>query len=272
MGWDLGTPGADAICAGAGRNRIDGRGGNDRIYGGSGNDDITTPSGTDCVFAGSGNDTVRAGAGSDLVYGDNRTGRSRDATDTGPDGADVLHGGLANDSIDGGGGSDVIFTGGDGTARPSSSITHGGPGNDVFVSYSRYRVLAEYLYGDAGSDLLWPNPVRLTPLGNTAIGGAGNDAIILMNWLPDGAHMGDLTTTVKYPCQDSRPGQRARPVRQRRDSTGKVSSELSVKPSPELAEIQGWINVAHGGFPSDMCICDPKIPGWAATLGDTVYS
>jgi hypothetical protein len=36
--------------------------------------------------------------------------------------------------------------------------------------------------------------------------------------------------------------------------------------------VQGWINVARGGFPSDMCVCDPKLPGWMSILGDTLRS
>jgi hypothetical protein len=296
-----GTPGNDVICAGAGNDRINGRGGNDRVYAGAGNDKVTTLGGIDYVFAGSGSDVVDAGAGSDLIYGDNPTTSLRDKTDTGADGADVLNGGLASDSIEGGGGNDLIFTGGDGTSRPSASITHGGPGNDVILSDFRHPALAEYMYGDAGSDLLWPNPTRLTPLGNTAIGGAGNDAIILLNGLPDGAHMGDLASSVKFPlgklCSVSVPlpdrliaGSHGKltcklPVDVKVpglvkgidlsvsvDSSGKTSTDVSVKPSPELAEVQGWVNVARGGFPSDMCICDPKLPGWMSMLGDTVYS
>jgi Ca2+-binding RTX toxin-like protein len=281
---------------------INGLGGNDRIYAGAGNDTIATGSGNDYVFAGSGSDTVSAGAETDLIFGDNPVGKVyADPSDTGTDGNDVIDGGLGSDSIDGGGANDIILTGGDGSAHPSASITHGGPGNDVILSDFRHPTLTEYFYGDSGSDLLWPNPIRITPLGNTAIGGAGNDVIILLNGLPDGAHMGDLATSVKIPigefCSvsvplpDQRtPGSNGKlscklPIDVRIpglvngidlqvsiDSSGKANSDVSVKPSPELGELQAWVDLARGDFPRELCICDPKLPGWASILGDTVYS
>ena len=83
----------DVICAGAGNDRINGRGGADRIYAGSGNDTVTTDSGNDYVFAGSGSDTVSTGADTDPIYGDNRLGKHADPYDTGADGNDVIYGG-----------------------------------------------------------------------------------------------------------------------------------------------------------------------------------
>jgi RTX calcium-binding nonapeptide repeat (4 copies) len=155
--------------------------------------------GTDCIFAGSGSDVVEAGAGSDLIYGDNPTTALRDKTDTGGEESDVLNGGLASDSIDGGGGNNLIFTSGDGTSRLSASITHRGPGNDVILSDFRHPALAEYIVRRRRqrSAVAEPNPAHAA--GNTAIGGAGNDAIVLLNRLPYGAHMGDLSSSVKFP-------------------------------------------------------------------------
>src|SRR6185369_17167131 len=125
-----GTSGDDIICAGAGNDAIDGRVGNDRIYAGGGDDVIVAGAGNDAIFAGSGGDRVSAGA--DVIYGDNPVGMVYfDPADTGADGNDVIDGGPGSDPIDGGAGNDIIFTGGDGSTRPSASITHGRPGNDV---------------------------------------------------------------------------------------------------------------------------------------------
>jgi hypothetical protein len=198
-------------------------------------------------------------------------------------------------------GNDIIFTGGDGSAHPSSSIAHGGPGNDIILSDFRHPALTEYFYGDEGSDLLWPGPLRLAPLGNTAIGGEGNDVIILLNGLPDTAHMGDLSSSVTVPlgefCSVSVPLP-DKPVAGSKgtlscklpldvkipglvdgldlqvsvDSSGQVHSDVTVKPTPELAELEGWVNLTRRGYPRDMCICDAKLPGWTSILGDTVYS
>lgn len=136
----------------------------------------------------------------------------RRATILGTEGPDVVHGtpgndlilgGLGSDPIEAGGGNDIVFTGGDGSSHPSTSITRGGPGNDIILSDFRHPSFAEYFYGDQGSDLLWPNPLRLNPLGNVAIGGSGNNAIILLDGLPDSATMGDLPDSVKIPLGEN---------------------------------------------------------------------
>jgi Ca2+-binding RTX toxin-like protein len=298
----VGTPGNDVICAGSGNDTIIGKGGADQIYGGPGNDGITTGAGADTIFGGSGADLIDAGAGDDLIFGDNPTTLLRDPTDNGADGADVIYGGLGSESIDGGGGNDIIFTGGVGGPKPAigTNIVHGGPGNDVIMSDFRYPGGFEYFYGDAGSDLLWPNPLRLNPLGNVAVGGTGNDVIILLNFAMDGAHMGDLSTSVTFPLGglcgitvplpgDPKPGDTGKlscklPVNVKIpglinglnlnlsvNANGKVTATVSVKPSGALAALNTWQTMAKGGFPAEVCVCDPKLPGWAALFGDTVY-
>lgn len=298
-----GTPGDDVICAGAGNDTVQGNGGTDRIYGGPGNDRITTGAGNDMVNAGSGADTVVTAAGNDLIFGDNPATSLRDRTDNGADGPDLLLGGLGSDSVDGGGGNDLIYTGGVGGPNPAvgNNIAHGGPGNDVILSDWRYPGGFEYFYGDDGSDLLWPNPLRLNPLGNVAVGGRGNDLIVLMNLAMDGAHMGDLSTSIKIPvgklCSvdvplpvEPEPGDTGKlscslPVKVKVpgllkgisldasvDAHGKISGKVSVQPSSVVAAVQGLQAMAKGNFPAEYCLCDPKLPGWAAVLGDTVYS
>ncbi|MBU2667886.1 hypothetical protein KOI35_30680 [Actinoplanes bogorensis] len=298
----VGTPGNDVICAGAGNDTIEGNGGDDKIYGGPGNDTITTLGGRDTVFGGSGSDTIVTGAGNDLVYGDNPTTGLRDRTDTGADGPDVINGGVGGDSIDGGGGNDVINSGGIGSKSiASANIVHGGAGNDVIISDFRFPGGFEWFYGDAGSDLLYPNPIRLNPLGNLAIGGGGNDVIVLLNGLPDGAHQGDVGTSVKFPLgklcsvtvplpDDPAPGDHGKlscklPVNIKIpglvnglslstsvNANGKKTTDVSVKPGPALATVQALQQMAKGNFPSEQCLCDPKLPGWVSMLGDTVYS
>jgi hypothetical protein len=298
-----GTPGNDVICAGAGDDIVNGNGGTDRIYGGPGNDRITTGPGRDTLMAGSGADTVVAGAGDDLVFGDNPATLLRDKTDRGADGPDVVYGNVGSDSIEGGGGNDLIFTGGIGGPKPGlgTNVAHGGPGNDVILSDFRYPGGFEWFYGDDGSDLLWPNPLRLNPLGNLVVGGKGNDVVILMNGAKDGAHMGDLSTSVKIPlgglCSvsvplpaDPEPGDTGKlscelPVKVKVpglidgaslgatvDANGKVTTDVSVKPSGLLAGLQAWREMARGGFPTEVCLCDPKLSGWAALIGDDVYN
>jgi Ca2+-binding RTX toxin-like protein len=295
-----GTPGDDVICAGAGDDVIDGKGGSDTIYAGAGGDTITTGDENDYIYAGSGSDRVFANGGTDLVYGDNTVGKATsDPYDTGADGNDIIMGGLGSDPIEAGGGNDVIFTGGDGSGGGGVSFTHGGPGNDIIMSDFRFPTLAEYFFGDEGSDLLWPNPVRLNPLGNVAFGGAGNDMIILLNGLRDSAVMDDLDTSVTVPlgefCSVSVPlpeplgaGNKGTfgcsiPVDFRIpgiadgfqlnagiDSSGHPTVDVSVKPAPELQLAEELLEVARGNFPRELCVCDPpKLPGWGVFLSDT---
>jgi hypothetical protein len=55
-------------------------------------------------------------------------------------------------------------------------------------------------------------------------------------------------------------------------ASGKATSDVTVKPSQLLADVSEWVAVARGGFPREICICDPKLPGWTSLLGDTVYN
>jgi hypothetical protein len=245
---------------------------------------------------------VSANAGTDLIYGDNPVGKATsDPYDTGADGNELILGGLGSDPIEAGGGNDVIFTGGDGSARSGVSFTHGGPGNDIIMSDFRHPTLAEYFFGDEGSDLLWPNPLRLNLLGNVAVGGAGNDVIILLNGLRDSAEMGDLDTSVTVPlgefCSVNVPlpeplgaGDQGSfsctiPVDFRIpgiadgfdlsagvDTSGRATADVSVKPAPELEQAQELLDAARGNFPRELCVCDPpKLPGWGVFLSDRQF-
>ncbi|WP_250029511.1 calcium-binding protein [Paractinoplanes maris] len=297
-----GTAGPDIICAGAGDDHIEGLGGNDRVYGGPGNDTIITLAGRDTVNAGSGSDLVNAGAGDDLIFGDNPVTSLRDRTDTGADGNDRIQGGLGSESIEGGGGNDLILTGGVGgpNAALGTNIVHGGPGNDVILSDFRFPGGFEWFYGDAGSDVLWPNPVRLNPLGNLAVGGAGKDIILLANLQPDGAHLGDIATSVTVPVSgacgftvplpdDPKPGDTGKfscklPVGLRIpglidavkvsvsvNAAGKFSSKVDVKYDAAVQAAFDWHDlVTKGALPVEACLCDPKLPGRLSVLGDTV--
>ncbi|MGK5681380.1 calcium-binding protein [Actinoplanes sp. URMC 104] len=299
-----GTAGADTICTGAGNDVVLGKGGADRIYTGPGNDRITTTGPARAsIFAGSGADTITAGPGDELIYSDNPTTGLRDRTDTGTDGNDLVDAGAGSESITAGGGNDLILTGGGGGAKPAltSEFVHAGAGNDVILSDFRNPVGFEEIHGEAGSDLIWPNPIRLNPLGSHAVGGGGKDVVILLNGLPDGAHMGDLGTTATFPlgrlCSvtvplptDPRPGDSGKlgcklPVNVKIpglvngltlgvsiDANGKRKSTVSVQPSAQLATAQAWRDTVRGTFPVETCICDPKLPGWASILGDTVYN
>jgi hypothetical protein len=51
-------------------------------------------------------------------------------------------------------------------------------------------------------------------------------------------------------------------------TSGKASNSVDYKPAKELKAAQGILAVIRGGFPADMCVCDPKIPGvWGTFIG-----
>jgi hypothetical protein len=64
-----GTPGPDVILAGAGHDRIDGRGGDDVICGGPGRDIIRGSDGADLIDGGGGRDRIIGGRGNDVLRG-----------------------------------------------------------------------------------------------------------------------------------------------------------------------------------------------------------
>jgi hemolysin type calcium-binding protein len=320
-----GTAGDDIICGADGNDVIVGNGGNDDLYGGDGNDQITSSqvsnddhanvnggpgddritggAEADWVFAGSGSDTIISGAGNDFIQADNPTGGVRDKTDEGPDGNDMVYAGTGGDSVEGGAGNDLIFTGGIGgtdAARDMDSA-YGDAGNDIILSDFRYPGMMDMFKGGDGSDLLWPNPIRTSPLGNLAIGGQGNDVIVLLNGLPDSATMGETATALQVPlgnlCSvtvplptDPKPGDSGKlscrlPINVKIpglvdglslkadvDSTGKITHDVNVKPSALLTNLGALTKLAADGFPADMCVCDPQLPGvgWAALSGDRV--
>lgn len=92
------------VEAGAGNDRVTGKGGADLFSGGAGDDVLT---------GGAGNDQLLGGAGLDQLFGSS--------------GADTLDGGLGNDRLTGGQGADLLMGG------AGRDILIGGTGNDRFA-------------------------------------------------------------------------------------------------------------------------------------------
>lgn len=90
----VGTPKADTIRGGLGKNRLEGGPGADKIYGSSGNDVILGGSGNDTLRGDKGNDSIRGGSGDDDIRG----GYGNDWLD-GQVGADVLKGQWGDDVL-----------------------------------------------------------------------------------------------------------------------------------------------------------------------------
>jgi hypothetical protein len=160
-----GTPGDDYICGGDGADHIYGGGGNDVIWGGPGDD---------WLEGGAGSDRIHGGAGDDQIFADAGPAFENAPVPTALAGDDIIFGDTGADSIEGGPGSDIILAGGVGSADiGAGDHVHGGPGNDVLLSDFRHPSGSDSFFGDEGDDIVWPNPIRLNPLGNTAWGGTG---------------------------------------------------------------------------------------------------
>lgn len=186
----MGTPGDDFICGGGGNDMIDGGGGNDHIYGGPGNDAIFGGAGNDWLEGGAGNDQIHGGPGNDQIFGDAGPAFENNPVPAGQAGNDIIWGDLGGDNIDGRPGNDINWAGGVGTLNVGAGDTvHGGPGNDVLLGDFRHPSGSDSFFGDDGDDVIWPNPVRLNPNGNTAWAGSGNDLIITANGLSDGVSL-----------------------------------------------------------------------------------
>jgi Ca2+-binding RTX toxin-like protein len=115
---------------------IDGCAGDDTIYGTALAETILGNSGNDIIYSFKGNDVVYGGAGNDFIYGGEESDKLY-----GGDGIDRLFGEVGNDSLYGEGGADIIDA---------------GDGDDML---------------DGGAD----DTSGATPIGDTLLGGGGND-------------------------------------------------------------------------------------------------
>lgn len=167
-------------------------GSGERLYGEDGNDRIYGMDGPDWIEGGNGDDYIEAGDGQDHVYGDSP---SYNGSDPGF-GHDVIYDGNESGSVFGGPGDDYLHAGnpvlggagsyGEHEERTAAqNMMYGGDGDDVLVGGGEDTTMIDQFDGDAGNDILLPNPFRLTPLGNSADGGAGNDVIFTLNGLAD---------------------------------------------------------------------------------------
>ena len=167
-----GTPGADAVAMGAGRD-------DDRDHVADG---VSNPHGL--FFALGGDDRVEGGGLTDLIYG----GDGNDAL-SGGDGGDWLFGGPGRDALDGGAGDDALID------PEGANTLSGGAGDDHLEGTGA-------LSGGGGDDVLsalWPaaalNPGQAAGPATTLNGGDGAD-----RFLP-GPH-GDFTIADFTPGTD----------------------------------------------------------------------
>ena len=270
-----GTSGDDVICGGPGDDRIHGGGGNDLIFGGPGDDVISAEVGRDTIVGGDGADHVKAGGGADTIYGDAGATYSEEPGADTATGDDVIDGDTGSDSIQGGPGNDVIQTGGDGEDAYGVTMTYGGPGDDLIVSDLSYRTYAEYFFGEAGNDVLWPHPLRSSPLGNAVWGGPGSDLIVAVNALPDGGGLDDMPDSVQAPVtarctvaasfplgavQCDLPGSSSSRLTASIGTDGRT--ELSGPLFTGLSQLSAAGQNGALDVQFDTCLCDPDVRGW----------
>lgn len=127
----------------------------DLIFGNDGNDTVTGGAGSDMLFGGQGDDDLDGGDSADLLFGE--------------EGSDLLSGAAGNDFLAGGDGDDTIY---------------GGEGDDKILG----NFGADLLDGGAGNDTLDGTQATVsalagvdTDMGDTLIGGDGDDLLILGN-------------------------------------------------------------------------------------------
>lgn len=204
---------ADTLDGGDGDDSIIGANGADSILGGAGSDSIRAGNGDNTVFGGLGADTIVGGTGNDILFGFDSTSGA-DTTDgadsiqglggndtlAGGGGNDWLDGGTGDDFVTGGYGADTLIGGANGTGGDTVSYefspeaiainlgTPGGHGghaegdsivgfeavvgsnfNDTLVGFDNFDNI---LIGGGGDDSI------VTILGDTALGGDGNDTLI----------------------------------------------------------------------------------------------
>jgi Ca2+-binding RTX toxin-like protein len=279
-----GTDGKDVICGMGGDDVIYGAGGDDTIYGNSGSDMIYGDAGNDDLIGELGNDYLQGGSGDDHLYG---YAVQAPAVAPGTD-DDHLSGGSGSDLLEGGPGDDVMFSGGSQAADGTygSDLLYGGDGNDALLGQK--ITWSDQYSGGAGNDILYPPFVRLSPLGNSASGGSGNDAVILANYSSDSGSLGtsvkvplgsNCTTSIPFPtdpqagdkgsvsCKIPWPASLTKlkavgSVTGTMDTDGDIAIRGSLFNGLATFKVSTWRALAtvQGAWSRDICICDPQTP------------
>ena len=271
-----GTPSDDVICALGGNDVVYGGGGSDIIYGGPGNDEIHGDAGADTIYGDDGNDIIFGDAGDDVIYGDDV---KQAAGQVG--GSDAIYAGAGSDSVSGGPGRDLINTG-SASVTKGVDVAHGDDGDDIILGGG--PTFSDQLMGDAGDDVLFPFPLRTSPLGNDVIGGDGHDIAILVNGMMDGFTAGEPLSSVSIPiiqgCKLTVPvadrskgtsascsvGGKYGGVSVSSDTNGKTTvsgSFLSGLGQLSASQLGSDVSVKPGG---DFCACDPPVGDWPGDL------
>lgn len=156
MDFAFGSDGNDSVVGNDGMDLVTGNLGNDvvrgsaglidLVFGGEGNDSLFGDDGMDLVFGRDGVDTISGGNGIDLIFG----AADADLID-GNAGIDLVFGGPAEDTINGGDDIDLLFGGSE------SDTIRGGNGTDVIFGNDNSQKKDEFLYGEAGIDLMFGN-------------------------------------------------------------------------------------------------------------------
>jgi Ca2+-binding RTX toxin-like protein len=170
---------------------VTGTEGPDVIQGTSGDDVVCALGGNDIVYGGGGSDTIYGGPGNDEIHGDDVRQAPGEVG-----GSDTVYAGAGSDSVSGGPGRDLINTGSASVVR-GVDVAHGDDGDDIILGGG--PTFSDQLMGDAGDDVLFPFPLRTSPLGNDVIGGAGDDIAILVNGMMDGFTAGEPLASVSIP-------------------------------------------------------------------------
>jgi Ca2+-binding RTX toxin-like protein len=160
-----------------GNDRLVTAGGNDVVDGGDGHDTVVAEANvnfrlTDTMLFGQGNDRLESVEAAELIGGAGNN--TLDATAF-TRGNVILRGGAGDDRLLGGRGNDQLF-GGDGDDWlednfDSVDYLYGGNGND------RLRGINDYLFGEAGDDILRVSDPKTTRTNRRMSGGAGDDQL-----------------------------------------------------------------------------------------------
>jgi Ca2+-binding RTX toxin-like protein len=157
--------GDDFIDGLAGDDVMNGRAGDDTIFGREGNDVLEGADGNDMLCSGEGEDVVTGNRGDDLIEGqggdDWVSGDYGWDTVRGDEGNDTVLGGRGGDNVGGGEGDDLVFGG----------ILQGVPLN--------LQELTELRDGGSLEEINGRIEMRDDSLGNTVLGGEGDDDLIL---------------------------------------------------------------------------------------------